>query len=233
MRKTIMFLAIFLLLAGMVAAECKDTDGGENYAEKGETKILSGKEDICVISPSAEVRQDTSPYLKEYYCDKDDQIKSKIIECEREGFTVCEYGECVGGTAGAKAADSNYTAPPPEPTCGDSIVDEGEDCDPVNKMCADDDGNIGLCDENCKCEIKIMRDGSKAASNDTDDTDTTDVVIDTPTETDTAPEPVVVKQDKPEEDKEITVTIAEKPKDEAKPKGFFSKIWAWIAGLFS
>ena len=233
MKIVFVLITVLLLFAGIAAAECTDTDGGKNYAEKGDTKIVSGKEDICIISPSAEVRQDTSPYLKEYYC-KDDQIKSEIVECIREGFEKCEYGKCVGGEAEAEAKDTNYTAPPPEPECGNSIVDPGEECDPMNKMCFDDDGNIGLCNEYCQCEIKIKKDGSKAKSNDEEDTDTTNIEIDTPTETDA--EPVVVKDAKPEEteeDKEITVTIAEKPREEAKPRGFFSKIWAWMAGLFS
>jgi len=100
----------------------------------------------------------------------------------------------------------------------------------------DDDGNIGLCDESCKCEIKITKEGSKVDSDDTDTTDTddtTDVEIDTPVEVDTEPKPLpVVTKDEPDEDKGITVTIAEKPKKEA-PRGFFARIWAWFAGLFS
>jgi hypothetical protein len=236
MKKAILFLVLFLLVAGTAAAECKDTDGGRNYAEKGETKIISGKEDICIISPSAEVRQDTSAYLKEYYCDNNDQIKSEIIECSREGFEKCDMGKCVGGTAEAKAKDANYTAPKPEPYCGDSIVDPGEDCDPMNKICFDDEGNIGLCDENCRCEIKIKAGGSKAkTTNDTKDTeDTADVEIDTPTEKEAEQEqePVVVKKEETEEEK-ITVEITEKQKEEKAAKGFFSKIWAWIASWFS
>lgn len=235
MKKTLVFLALFVLLAGIAAAECTDTDGGRNYAEKGETKIISGKEDICIISPSAEVRQDTSEYLKEYYCDKNDQIKSEIIECSREGFEKCEMGKCVGGEAEAKAKDENYTAPKPAAFCGDSIVDEGEECDPMNKICFDDEGNIGLCNEYCKCEIKIKQDGSKAdtaAEEDTDTNETTDVEIDTPTEKEAEPEPVVVKKEEPEQEK-ITVEITEKKKQEKAPKGFFLKIWTWITSWFS
>jgi len=234
MRKALIFLAIFLLSAGIVSAACTDSDGGENYAEKGETKIISGKEDICIISPSAEVRQDTSEYLKEYYCDKNDQIKYKIIECIREGFEKCEMGKCVGGEGEAKAKNENYTAPPPEPFCGDSIVDEGEECDPMNKICFDDEGNIGLCNENCMCEIKIKQDGSKADDTGEEDTgtnETTDVEIDTPTEKEAEPEPVVVKKEEPEQEK-ITVEITEKKKQEKAPKGLFSKIWAWITSWF-
>ena len=225
---------MFLLLASIATATCTDSDNGPNYAEQGNTKIISGKEDICIISPSAEVRTDASQYLKEYFCDKNDQIDFDIVDCVREGFTGCELGECVGGTAGAKAQDSNYTPPAPEPFCGDSIVDAGEDCDPMNKMCFDDDGNIGLCDANCQCEIKLKSDKTKTTStyNDTTDTDTTDVVVDTPVEVDTTPKPLpVVKNDKPDEDK-ITVTIADKTEPKA-PTGFFSRIWSWIAGLFS
>ncbi|MBW3001560.1 hypothetical protein KY338_00180 [Candidatus Woesearchaeota archaeon] len=237
MRKALIFLAIFLLSAGIVSAACTDSDGGKNYAEKGDTKIISGKEDICILDPDAEVRQDTSPYLKEYYCDKNDQIKYEIVECIREGFEKCDMGKCVGGEGEAKAKNENYTAPPPEPTCGDSVVDPGEECDPMNKMCFDDDGNIGLCNENCMCEIKITKSGTKVTTtNDSGDTGTTDVQIDTPTETDvdtdTEPEPVVVTKDEPEE-QDITVTIETKPKEEKAPKGFFAQIWAWITGWFS
>ncbi|MBD3303895.1 hypothetical protein GF343_02025 [Candidatus Woesearchaeota archaeon] len=235
MKRAILFLVLFVLFAGTAAADCTDTDGGKNYAEKGETKIISGKEDICILSPSAEVRQDTSAHLKEYYCDHDDQIKSEIIECTREGFEKCEMGKCVGGEGEAKAKDQNYTAPKPAAFCGDSIVDEGEECDPMNKICFDDEGNIGLCNEYCKCEIKITKEGTKTDSGDTAGTDTnetTDVEIDTPTEKEAEPEPVVVKNEEPEQEK-ITVEITEKKKQEKAPKGFFSKIWAWISSWFS
>lgn len=244
MKRIVILATLFLLLSGIAYAACTDSDNGPNYAEKGYTKIISGKEDICIISASAEVRTDESQHLKEYFCDNNDQIDYDIIDCVREGFAGCEFGECVGGTAGAKAQDSNYTPPAPVPYCGDSIVDPGEDCDPMNKMCFDDDGNIGLCNAECLCEIKITKDGSKADSSDTvdssdssDNSDTQDdsanIEIDTPVEVDTAPEPapVVVSGDD-SKDNQITVTIAEKPKKE-EPKGFFSRIWAWIAGLFS
>jgi hypothetical protein len=230
MKKLIAIL-IFLLCAGIVsAAVCTDTDGGENYAEKGEAKYaISGKEDICVISPSAEVRTDTSQYLKEYYCDNQDHMQSDIIDCKREGFEKCEDGKCVGGSQGTSSG--NYTPKPPEPNCGNMVVDPGEDCDPMNKICFDDDGNIGLCDADCKCEIKLKSDGSKASD---DEEEVVETIVETPVEDDEEPEkePVVQKEE-PKEDKEITVTIAEKPKKEAAPKGFFTKIWAWIKGLFS
>ncbi len=235
MKRIFIFATMFLLLASIATAACTDSDNGPNYAEKGNTKIISGKEDICIISKSVEVRTDVSQYLKEYFCDKNDQIDFELVDCVREGFTGCEFGECVGGTAGAKAQDSNYIPPAPVPYCGDSIVDAGEDCDPMNKMCFDDDGNIGLCDANCKCEIKIRKEGSTTASDttDTDDTDTTNVVVDTPVEVDTTPKPLpVVTKDKSDEDKGITVTIADKSKPEAST-GFFSRIWSWITGLFS
>ena len=239
MKRIVIFATLFLLLASIAYADlCTDTDGGENYGVLGTAKYaITQKDDFCVISPTADIRQDKSQYLKEYFC-KNDQMDFEIIDCVREGFTGCEFGECVGGTAGAKAT-GNYTPPPRQPTCGDSVVDEGEDCDPMNKICFDDDGNIGLCDASCKCEIKITKEGSKVDSDDTDTTDTddttdtTDVEIDTPVEIDTEPKPLpVVTKDEPDEDKRITVTIAEKPKKEA-PKGFFARIWAWFAGLFS
>jgi len=244
MKKIVILATLFLLLSGIAYAACTDSDNGPNYAEKGQTKIISGKEDICIISASAEVRTDESQYLKEYFCDNNDQIDYDIIDCVREGFAGCEFGACVGGSAGAKAQDVNYTPPPPEPSCGNMIVDEGEDCDPMNKMCFDDDGNIGLCNADCKCEIKIRKDGAQADTDDATDSsdsgdnsdaqdDSANVEIDTPVEVDTAPEPApVVVKDDDADNKQITVTIAEKPKKE-EPTGFFSRIWAWFAGLFS
>ena len=233
LQKTIIFLVLILLLAGIASAECIDTDGGKNYAEKGKTKIVSGKEDICILSPSAEVRQDTSPYMKEYYCDKDDQIKSEIIECIREGFEKCEMGKCVGGEAEAKAKDENYTAPPPEPSCGNMIVDPGEECDPMNKMCFDEHGNIGLCDENCMCEVKIVLDGSEETE---EENETEDAEIEEVEPVENEVEEQEEEEDAPseeeEEKQEITVTIAEKHR-KPEPKGFFARMWAWISGLFN
>ena len=236
--KKIITILIFLMCTGIVsAAICTDTDGGENYAEKGETKYaISGKEDICVIGPNAEVRTDTSQYLKEYYCDTNDQMKFEIIDCKREGFEKCEEGVCVGGSS--ESSSGNYTPPPPEPNCGNMVVDPGEDCDPMNKICFGEGGDIGLCNADCQCEIKLKADGSKTDETDTEDEEDqeieTSVDTDTLTENEEEPDekPVVIDKKEPEEDKEITVTIAEKPKKEVS-KGFFAKIWAWIKGLFS
>jgi len=232
-KKTTLFLVLILLLVGIANAECTDTDGGRNYGEKGDTKIVSGKEDICVLSPSAEVRQDISPYLKEYYCDNNDQIDYEIIECIREGFEKCEMGKCVGGEAEAKSG-GNYTPPPPEPSCGNMIVDPGEECDPMNKMCFDDDGNIGLCNENCLCEVKIRLDGSEEPEeeNETEDTEIEEVEPVEKEVEEQEEEEIEDAEEKEEEKQEITVTIAEKHKKPA-PKGFFARIWVWIAGLFS
>ena|GEM_PF-4930508 len=227
MRKILILIAMVLLCAAVVsAAICTETDNGRDYSDKGSAKYaITEKYDICVISPQADVRQDSSQYLKEYYC-KEDEMKYEIIDCAREGFETCEFGECVGGSAGA---DSNYTGPPVViPKCGNQVVDEGEDCDPMNKICFDDDGNIGLCDKNCQCEVKIKRgeDEEEPEENITEELEEEEEVIEEEPEE-------VIEEEPEEEEEEITVTIAEKPKKEEKPKGFFARLWAWITGLFS
>ena len=241
MRKIITFFALILLCSGMAhaASACTDTDGGKNYGVKGTAKYaITQKEDICVISPSAEIQQDTSQYLKEYYC-QDGTMKFEIVDCTREGFERCEYGKCVGGTAEAKLQGTNYTAPPTGPVCGNSIVEAGEECDPMNKICFDDYGNIGLCNAECKCEIKIRQDGTAAKP--AAEENKTEVQIEKPVEKDVPAEDISEKYteketapaEKQEKEEKITIEITEKQKEAKSPTGFFSKIWAWIAGLFS
>ena len=57
--------------------------------------------------------------------------------------------------------------------------------------------------------------------------------IDTPVEKDAEPEPAVVKKDTAKEEEKVVVEIVEKTKEEKSPKGFFSRIWAWMTSWFS
>ena len=241
----IVFLVCLILVSGFAYAEslCTDSDDGQNYAHKGATKYgITSEEDRCVLGPKADVRTETSLYLKEYFC-ADDTRKSDIVDCSREGYERCYQGACMGGKKGATANNgTNVTLPPNLPKCGDDKVNSlTEQCDPPGKICYTETFDIGICSATCQCDVKLKAEGGQinktagnATTNATAQTNATQPKEEPKTEV-----PAETPKEEPKE--EVTEEPKEEPKEEAaapvkataEQKGFFSVIWAWIKGLFS
>lgn len=244
MKKTIaliVFLVCFILLSGVAFADslCTDNDDGRNYAHKSTTKYgITSEEDRCVLGPKADVRTETSMYLKEYFCAEDTR-KSDIVDCSREGYERCYQGACVGGKKGASTSNgTNYTLPPELPQCGDKKVNSvGEQCDPPGKICYTETFDIGLCSAACKCDVKLKAEGGivnkteNATANETQPA----ANVTLPKEEPKTEVPAETPKEEPKEEvtPEPTDIAAAPVKEEAKPKGFFAAIWHWIKGLFS
>ncbi len=122
---------------------CRDPDG-ENLSVRSEStgfldigderlkRIRDRQEDVCISTTE----------LKEYHC-QSGFLKAKTVECEGE----CENGRCV--------SDSG-------PTCGDGVLEEGEECDGSNfgkKSCQD--FGLGAGKLTChNCTINVSECGS-------------------------------------------------------------------------
>ncbi len=243
MKKTIaliVFIACFVLLSGIAFADslCTDTDDARDYDRKGSVKYgITSEEDRCVLGPKADVRTETSMYLKEYFC-ADDKRNSDIVDCSREGYERCYQGACVGGKKGASTSNgTNYTLPPELPQCGDKKVNSiGEQCDPPGKICYTETFDIGLCSAKCQCDVKLKAEGGVV--NKTENATTSAANETTPAANLTLPKETPkteVPAETPKEEPKIEPEdIAAVPvKEEAEPKGFFSAIWSWIKGIFS
>jgi len=240
MKKIIAYVVcIFFLVSFVFASDlCKESDDGRDYAEQGFVKYgVTEYDDVCVLSPDADMRVEEGQYLKEYYCD-DDNRRHEIIDCSREGFDKCEDGMCISSSG------SNVSTPSTPvvtgPVCGNKIVESGEECDPPTKICYKG-SDIGLCSNICQCDIKIS---SGEESEEESDTEENESVADQGlAEEDTVePEQEPIEEENVEAAESVSandpdgvpstqtdrLALPKEPK-----KGLFSRIWAWFAGLFS
>ncbi|MBD3361781.1 hypothetical protein GF358_03235 [Candidatus Woesearchaeota archaeon] len=239
MKKIIAYIVCILFLVSFVSADlCTESDDGKDYVEAGYVKYGVIKyDDLCVLSPDADMRVEEGQYLKEYYCD-DDKREHKIVDCVREGFEKCKAGRCVSSSG--NVSQSSQPAAPVGPVCGNKIVESGEDCDPPTKICYKG-SDIGLCSVNCKCEIKITADGSEPdeetdASDENDSEETVIEKLDEETETvesESEKTTKTVEEDSVEDKDGISteknrLALPKEPK-----KGIFRRIWNWFGNLFS
>jgi hypothetical protein len=227
MKKIVAYAICLLLLVSFVAASdlCKESDDGKDYEESGYVKYgVTIYDDLCVLSPGVDMRLPESSFLKEYYCD-DDERKHKIVECSREGFEKCKDGKCVGGSQDSSQSTTPvYTGP----ECGNKKIETGEDCDPPTKICYEG-SDIGLCSTTCKCEIKIIADGSGTDSQDENET----VVDDEPEEKTTEEKKEPVKTTTTVEDKDGISTQKDRLALPKEPKkGLFGRVWNWFLDIF-
>ncbi|MEM4263444.1 MAG: hypothetical protein QW666_00930 [Candidatus Woesearchaeota archaeon] len=246
MKKTITLIILMIclvLISGFSYAEslCTDNDDGKDYDRKGSVKYgVTSEEDRCVLSPKADVRTETSLYLKEYYCSSDTR-QSIIIDCSREGYERCYQGACIGGTKGGSIGNTtNVTQVPSLPICGDKKVNQyAEQCDPPGKICYTENFEIGICSATCQCDVKLKATGGLINKTENATTNTTtqanatqpkeEPKTEVPAEKPKEESKEEIKEEPKEEPKEAIAPI----KEAAKPKGFFAMIWHWIKGLFS
>lgn len=218
--------AVFLLLiASFVCADdlCTESDDGKDYAEQGHVKYGVIKyEDLCVLSPDADMRVAEGKYLKEYYCTDDDKREHKIVDCTAEGFEKCKDGRCFSSLV-TNASKQVPVVVGPE--CGNKKVEANEDCDPPTKICFVG-ADIGLCSQSCRCEVKIHV-----------DTETKPAVVNKTSEITSNQSkialPVPEVAEKSAEDKDgISAGKDRLALPKAPKKGIFSRIWSWFFGLF-
>jgi hypothetical protein len=174
MRKLAAITAVFLLLCATaaLAVDCTDSDRDDDVKktidEKGSvTYGLTEKYDECVSSEDG-YHMGTSRFVREYFCQADSGgnilRKYEDIDCERYGYTKCEDGRCIGKNT--TASYTGTTSQPAGPSCGNKKIDAGEQCDPPDKICYDDNSNIGQCTRpNAKgfggCQCKTLGDTEK------------------------------------------------------------------------
>ncbi|MEM4239821.1 MAG: hypothetical protein QXM31_01765 [Candidatus Woesearchaeota archaeon] len=152
MRKLalIALFCILLNITSVLAVDCIDSDKDDDIKktidEKGSvTYGLTEKFDECVSGKDG-YHVSTGRFVREYYCTKVSDVlqrKYEDIDCERYGFTRCEEGRCIGKNTTATYTGTSSTTT--GPTCGNHKLDAGEQCDPPDKICYDNDGNIGQC----------------------------------------------------------------------------------------
>ncbi len=150
MRKLTVILALLLLCTlAVYAVDCIDSDSNEDIEksidEKGSVSYgLTEKFDECVSNIDG-YHMSTSRFVREYYCSnvsENIQRVSEDYDCERYGYTKCEEGRCIGKNTTATSAGAPRAA---GPMCGNHKTDPGEQCDPPDKICYDDNGKIGVC----------------------------------------------------------------------------------------
>lgn len=237
MKKIILFILCLVLVSSVcLAAICDDTDDERDYDRKGKVKYgITEEWDRCVMGPNAEVQVETSLYLMEYYCTKDDKRDHEVVDCSRHGFARCYQGACIGG----ESDTDNQTAQVLQelPKCGDKKLNQpGEECDPPGKICYTESFAAGICNDFCACDVKL-KGVVKPKENVTEENVTKENITE-PKEEVHVIEPEVPEVKEPEvkepsvEPREAIVTVPEAVEKPA-PKGFFSRLWAWIAGLFN
>lgn len=182
------------------------------------------------------------PRIMKSFCDNN--IREGVELCDGTAEDLCpEFGKIlnVSLTCNKKTCgcDINQTVPQDyDPgvveglinasqtasSCGDKKVERDEDCDPPNTLCTTSTQDPGICTEKCKCVLPSM------------------LGVDEPEET---PEPENITAENVTGNVTDNVTVenvtfevenvteeVDEEEEEKKP-GFFSRMWAWIAGLFS
>lgn len=162
--KKLLMVAIFLLLASVAYAQvqCTDTDGGGGdsndaaLATQGTAKVgVTPKVDVCLTNENG-VSINESDYLKEYYCGSDNQVKSEVYDCTREGYSGCRNGACYGASSGSTSNTSSGSTSTPVSSCGNKILEKnkGEQCDPPGSICfGKTSAQYGQCLNDCTCQI--------------------------------------------------------------------------------
>jgi hypothetical protein len=171
MRKFVWALLFCLALSAVLAAAadgqatCTDSDnGGGDDAEpyigiRGSvTYGIMEKFDTC-ISAEGGYHYENSSWIREYYCANVSEVvqrTSKDYDCTRYGYTMCQDGKCIGKAGGPSNTTKRAST---GPSCGNKVVDAGEQCDPPDKICYLND-NIGICTRpnaqgfgGCQCKL--------------------------------------------------------------------------------
>jgi len=131
----------------------------------------------------------------------------------------CDILETVSDTYSPNAINQLTNASKTPSNCGDKKVERNEDCDPPNTLCTTSRKQPGICTDKCECvspELLGVEPTPESSS-----------VNITANLTANITENITETRNITEQPENIT----EEPKEE-KP-GFFARLWAWFAGLFS
>jgi len=163
------WLAIFIFLSlavSVLAADppklCTDSDNGGGDSNdvaletKGNVKYgITPMYDTCLTSRDG-VSIETGVWLREYFCNSQDQRKSEVYDCVRQGYDKCYAGACVKTSSSANTSTTRRTTNVPQNSCGNDIVekDKGESCDPPGEICfGRSSAEYGTCNSKCTCDI--------------------------------------------------------------------------------
>src|SRR3989344_975852 len=158
-----------------INAECTDSDGGENYYEKGvcyDYNNSQGTFDRCGDLPYSV--DDEKDYVVDYRCEAGLDIGKECVGGYFKCPNGCLDGECLGGSQLCEACEGGnltgevddygcaiYKCPEVDkPVCGDNICEEGEDevcvatvCQVGQKDCPEGETKCYYtCPEDCKLD---------------------------------------------------------------------------------
>lgn len=131
----------------------------------------------------------------------------------------CDIVDTVSDTYSPNVINQLTNASMTSSKCGDKKVERNEDCDPPNTLCTTGRKEPGICTDKCECippELLGVETTPATISTNTTVNLTANL---TENVTETVTEDV-------REQENITEVPEEKP-------GFFARLWAWFAGLFS
>lgn len=192
MKKLLLYSVLALLLVYSAYAACYDSDDGPNnlntparylgidgYVTEGNTTYY----DSCLTREGGIV-QDDGNWIREYYCDSNDNMAYKDYFCPSHYYVECllvhkaaacddysgpsDYNETsttanttnTTNTSTANNTTSNNQTNTTNTTaaplnCGDGKVNNDEDCDPPGKSCYTKGFLEGVCDFNCLCDASL------------------------------------------------------------------------------
>jgi len=94
--------------------------------------------------------------------------------------------------------------------CGNKKVERAEDCDPPNTLCTLGTKDAGVCNDKCECVKPELLGAEEPKVEPVAEANVTETAAINTTE-----------------------NVSEKIPEASKEPGFFARIWAWLAGLFS
>ncbi len=208
-------------------------DKGANESFCDELDTVLGIDTVCDIQHCT-----CLPRVNKAYCGNN--IREGVEVCDGSAEDKCpEYGKLINVslTCNAKTCGCNVNQTIPtdynpgvveglinsskkSSLCGDKKVERNEDCDPPNTLCTTNTKEPGICTEKCRCVLPEMlgvEEEEKTVEN---------VAVENTTE-----ENVTVAAENVTETPEAV--IPEDVKEAEEKPGFFARLWAWIAALFS
>ncbi len=181
-----LFIILILPLMAFAELTCEDSDSGPEDVTKplpfitkaGTVKTLNDtKGDFCIEKEGSNELEQESLWVREYYCYAG-KAKNHDYQCFAYGYTKCKMtegiGKCVEGLNSLDDSADNAKADEPKENaseksstrnCGDDKVQQGEDCEPPEKLCVTKNDEPGVCSAFCICIPYEFKSGNATKPN--------------------------------------------------------------------